>query len=883
MRLASSGIEGFDRVLGGGFPVPSAVLVEGPLGGGKELLLYSFVRRSDPQDSCVFITKSGVSEVVRDAKANGVELAEGISWVAGQEAAVKVELENLASLSFSIKEILRKSSTTRIRLAADVLSSLLMRNSPDAIYRFFDQLIAEVKKYQAVLLATVEAGMHPPPVLASLEHLFDGVLVVGPGEGHGPAIQVRRMKGVAVGSGQEVLLTGGQPHPQAAPQEVRRLAAIMFTDIVGYTAITQRDEARAMEILRRHNDLLRPIFQKHQGREVKTIGDAFLLEFGSALQALQCAVEVQETLHDRNKGLASEDEKLKLRIGIHLGDVIIRDNDVFGDAVNIASRIQPLAEPGGICVSDQVYGQVRNKTTHELLKFDQVKLKNVSYPVDVYHVLLPWEPRPKTPVHEPEAEGVPLTRRLAILPLVNITKDPQDEYFVDGMMEELVIGLSNVKDLRVIARSSVQKYKGATMRPSEIARELNVGSVVEGSVRKLGTRVRVTVQMIDGKTEESLLANTYDRDLQDIFTVQTEIAKAVSKALKAKVRAIEKERLEKKPTQSVDAYTVYLKGRFVLHKRTRESMEEAIRQFKDAVALDGRYAKAYAGLADAYLLLGSYGYYDTKDAYKSAKEYISKALDLDEELAEAHTSLGFLLETYYYDFPAARKEFERAVSLSPSYAQARHWYGWDLAILGQLDEAISQLEKALEIDPLSAQIATVLGGFYVYVGRNDDALFQWNKALRSNPDNVPAYLNRGIFYAKAGRREDALADLNRSMELTSGASVVKCILAYVHSAMGDREDAVKLLQELETLSQKEYVSPWYMAIVNASLGNKDEFFRLAEKAVEERSAEIEGLVNPDPVFDSVRPDPRYAELLKKVGLRAGVQAERPAAPIQPGN
>jgi len=632
----------------------------------------------------------------------------------------------------------------------------------------------------------------------------------------------------------------------------------MFTDIAGYTAITQRDEASAMEILQRHNSLLRPIFEKHQGREVKTIGDAFLIEFGSALQALQCAIEVQETLSGYNKSLATEDGKFKVRIGIHLGDVIYRDNDVFGDAVNIASRIQPLSEPGGICVSDQVQGQVRNKIPYELLKVEQVKLKNVTFPVDIYQVVLPWEPRP--------TGGVPSTRRIAILPLASLAQDPQDDYLADGMTEELIISLSSVKDLRVIARTSVMRYKGTTKGISEIASELNVGCVVEGSIRKAGNKIRVHVVMIDAKSEEHLFATTYDRDLQDIFTVQSEIAKLVSKAVKVKIRDIEKARIEKKPTESIDAYNLYLKGRFVLHRRSKEAMLEATKLFQQAISLDGRYARAYAGLADTYLLLGSHGYLDGKEAFGKAKEFVSKALELDEGLAEAHVSLGFLLESFYYDYVAARKEFERAVSLSPSYAQARHWYALDLAIFGEIGETASQLEKALESDPLSPQIATALGIFYVMLGRNDEALFQWNKALMSSPDNIPVYLNRGVFYAEEGRKDEALADLSKAMELTSGAAVVKCILAFSHAALGDQAEALRLLQEVMVASQKEYVSPWYIGLVHVALGNRDDFFGWAEKAVNDRSVELAALVTPDKVLNSVRDDSRYGELLRKLGL-----------------
>ncbi|MDA4123087.1 MAG: tetratricopeptide repeat protein [Thaumarchaeota archaeon] len=651
----------------------------------------------------------------------------------------------------------------------------------------------------------------------------------------------------------------------------------MFTDMVGYTALTQRNEAEAMEVLSRHNRVLRPIFQEHRGREVKTIGDAFLVEFGSALDAVRCAVQVQETIHKLDHTFADQ-SKLKLRIGIHLGDVIHSGTDVLGDAVNIASRIQPLAEPGGLCVSGEVYSQVRNKVHYEFLKAEKVTLKNVSYPVDVYHIVLPWEPRPKVPLHPQESDGVPLTRRLAILPLVNLTQDSGDEYFAEGMTEELINAISNVRDLRVIARTSVMRYKGTTEGISQIARELKVGSIVEGSVRKVGTKIRVAIKVVDGVTEEHLLAKNYDREMEDIFVVQSDIAKQVSRIVKAKIRAIEKERIEKKPTHNIDAYSLYLKGRFIMHKRTKESIEEAAKLFLQATLEDDRYANAYAGVADAYLLLGSYGYLQAKQAFGKAKEYISKALDLEEELAESHVSLGFLLETYYYDFVSARKEFERAISLSPSYAQARHWYGLNLAIFGQFDGAAAQLEMALEADPLSAQLSTVLGGLYVYLGRDDDALMQWRKALVSSPDNVPVYLNRAMFYAKAGKREEALADMRRAMELTSGAVVAKCILAYVHVALGDREAARGLLLEVTTLSQKEYVPPWFIAIVHAALGEKDEFFEWAERAVEDRSAEVESLVNPDAMFAPITSDQRYRRLLDKVGVPSNLGPRQIAAP-----
>jgi len=295
----------------------------------------------------------------------------------------------------------------------------------------------------------------------------------------------------------------------------------MFTDIVGYTALTQEDESSTMRMLEDHRRLLRPYFTSHGGREVKTIGDAFLVEFGSALDAVLCAIAIQNMMHDRR---VARGGMLSLRIGVHVGDVIERGSDILGDAVNIASRVEPLAEPGGVCISGPVYEQVKNKVPYSLDKIATPHLKNVREPVDVYKIVLPWEQRQQdeteTPILDP--------KRVAILPLANMSPDPSDEYFADGMTEELIDRLAQVKSLKVIARTSVMSYKKKEKKASEIARELEVGTLVEGSVRKAGNRVRVTVQLINAGTEEHLWSSHYDKNLDDNFAVQSEIAEKVA-------------------------------------------------------------------------------------------------------------------------------------------------------------------------------------------------------------------------------------------------------------------------------------------------------------------------------------------------------------------
>ena len=315
------------------------------------------------------------------------------------------------------------------------------------------------------------------------------------------------------------------PHDRTKGGE-RRLSAIMFTDVVGYTSLTQKNEALALRLLQGHERLLRPIFRKHHGKEVKTVGDSFLVEFASALEAVECAGDVQNSMRELNSTL-NPNERFMLRIGIHVGDVVHSRGDVYGDAVNVASRIESLAEPGSVCISQQVYDHVRTKSEVATVYLGKQQLKNVDLPVDTYRVVLPWEKKP------PPAPPAASSHRVAILPLTNISPDPNDEYFSDGMTEELISAVSKVGELRVISRTSVMKYKGAGKTVGEIARELNVGAVLEGSVRKAGARLRITMQLIDVKSDEHLWSQSYDRNLDDVFAIQDELAQTIVTTLRA--------------------------------------------------------------------------------------------------------------------------------------------------------------------------------------------------------------------------------------------------------------------------------------------------------------------------------------------------------------
>ncbi len=378
----------------------------------------------------------------------------------------------------------------------------------------------------------------------------------------------------------------------------RRLAAIMFTDIVGYTALSQRNERLALQLLQSHRSLMRPVFARHKGREIKTIGDAFLIQFESALEAVECAVEMQEVIHNQPD---SPSERLEMKVGIHVGDVVQSESDVHGDAVNIASRIEPLASGGEICISEQVYDQVRNKVPFKLVKLDPHELKNVAVPIDVYRVELPWEgslmsSKPLLPAD-----------RIAVLPFVSMSPDPNDEYFADGLTEELIDKLCKVRGLEVISRTSVMNYKKEKKNTSQIGRELNAGTVMEGSVRKAGNRIRVTAQLINANTEGHLWSSSYDRVLDDIFAVQSDIATSVVGSLPGNFSTPRVPVAALKETEDIQAYTLFLQGQALVYEPDEAPLRQSLGFFEQAIERDPSFSRAYAGVARCYTNLAIRG------------------------------------------------------------------------------------------------------------------------------------------------------------------------------------------------------------------------------------------------------------------------------------
>ncbi len=635
----------------------------------------------------------------------------------------------------------------------------------------------------------------------------------------------------------------------------RRLAAILFTDIVGWTALTQSNEPLAMKLLEKHRELIRPSFPKHSGREVKTIGDAFLVEFDSALEATECAVEMQSTLHEYNQGAK---ETVLVRVGIHVGDVIHRDGDVYGDAVNIASRIEPLASGGGICISEQVYDQVRKKIPYKLVKLQPKELKNVTFQIDVYKLELPWENEAMNPGAKHDKH------RLAVLPLTNMSADPADEYFADGMTEELISAVSNISDLSVISRTSVMEYKGKGRKIAEVGDELNVGTVVEGSVRRAGNRLRVTVQLIDVGEDRHLWSEKYDRELDDVFKIQDDIAGKIAQALRVKLVSIQES--GRGQTENMEAYTLYLKGRFLWNKRTKEGVLEALNLFREAIKIDANYARAYSGLADAYHIAAYYEFMDWVDGFAKSKEAVIKALELDDTLAEAHASFGVNL-LYDLRYDEAQRELRRAIELNPGYATAHHWYSLCLMEFGKRNEAVDEITKAHESDPLSPIIKIVLANETASSGRLDEALAILDRLLKSEPTFSPAYSSRSHIFALKKIRDRSFADweAHTVWHKMQDEEKHKLGFAWLYAWFGDRDKAVQLVQEVMQKAEVSSKYPELVAACYAVLGERDKFFAWVDKAINKRQFSVSPL-RYSPFYDKVRNDPRFPEIFKRLGL-----------------
>jgi TolB-like protein/DNA-binding winged helix-turn-helix (wHTH) protein/Flp pilus assembly protein TadD len=459
----------------------------------------------------------------------------------------------------------------------------------------------------------------------------------------------------------------------------------------------------------------------------------------------------------------------------------------------------------------------------------------------------------------------PTIRSVAVLPLENLSGDASQEYFADGMTDQLIATLGQISALRVISRTSVMGYKGARKPLPQIARELNVDAVIEGSIIRAGGRVRITAQLIEAAVDKHLWAQSYDGDLRDMLALQSRVARAIAEEIRVNVQPKEQAALKNVKAVNPDAYEAYLKGRYFWNKRTADGLNRARAYFDDAVAKAPDYAQAYSGLADTYALLGDwqYGVLPSREALPLAKAAAIKALALDDTLGEAHTSLGFVLSGFDWDWASAEKEFRRAIELTPGYATAHHWYAWHLSLTGRHGEAIAEMRQARSLDPLSLIINADLAEVLLLARFYDESIQQSRKTIDIDPDFALAHNQLAEAYLQNHRRDDAITEFQRAVQLSEGSPICTANLARSYASSGRSAEAGQLLTDLKKRSNPAYSNAAEIAMVYAALGETSQAMAWLERGYSER-------FNPGvllrPGFDSLRADPRFRDLVDRVGL-----------------
>ncbi len=680
--LTSTGEPSLDNLLGGsGYPDKSAVLIAGGAGSGKEILGYRFIQSGlRLGDFCLYVTRSSVREVLEDAKGSGFEFQNGLLfWISSEGGQVKYEPSDLIKLSFRIKEVLKKNSERKTRIVLDVCSPLLMLYPPDTIYKFLDQLFADVKQYDAILLATFEEGMHPQNVLAAMQQLFDGVIefrLTGKGENQ---FYVKKMRGIKLQS--------------------------------------------------------------------------------------------------------------------------------------VATKQVPAYAQGN------------------------VQLEEIQTRLDRH--------------------------RIAILPFANISPDPNDVYFADGITEELIATISKIRELQVIARTSVIRYKDEKKSANEIGNELKVGCLLEGSVRKAGEKLRITVQLIDSQTSDHLWSESYDRELKDVFAIQSEVAERVAGVLQVQLLNDVIKRIEKKPTNSQEAHSLYLKGLQCENEFTEGGFAKALQYFNLAVSADPNYAQPCTAIVSIYFLSAIFGYVRFDEVREKAQVAAFKGIELDSDSAEARLALSMFKMTEL-DFAGAEAESRRSVDLDASYSEGIHFHSFQLLILGRRKEALMEARKRAELDPLSLEAKLDVGWMLYENGQFDDSINHLKKIIEMDPYFHSSHMYLGSAYFAASRFDEAIAEFQEAIRLTEGREFrFVGYLGEAYARKGNEAEARKIIRMLEESSAKRPIAD-EIAMIYLALGDLDKAFLWTSKAIEEKNPFFLGGLNVESEWDSARSDPRFVALLAKV-------------------
>jgi adenylate cyclase len=648
----------------------------------------------------------------------------------------------------------------------------------------------------------------------------------------------------------------------------RQLAAIMFTDIEGYTSTMQQSEQKAIAWRDRHRLILQEAHEKFNGRIVQFYGDGTLSIFQSAVEAVECAVGMQQAF--------CRSPQVPVRMGIHIGDITFDDEQVFGDGINLASRIESLSVAGCVLISDKVKDEINNHPEFKTVSVGTYQLKNINRSVEVFALdhdglVLPLlnSLKGKTEEKKETTNGThkkTLAKSIAVLPFVNISNDPEQEYFSAGIAEEILNSLSGIKELKVAGRTSSSQFNRENSGLREIGEKLGVSSILEGSVRKQGNRIRITVQLVDVDDGFHLWSEKYDRNMDDIFAIQDEVALAVTEKLKVTLLENDRARISRNYTQNTEAYELYLKGRFYMNRRGTSIMT-GIHYFELAIDLDPGFALAYTGFADASLTAAFYGLVPPKEIVYKAKQAAETALKLDPSLCEPYCSLGFYYTIFEWNWEEAEKNFLRCIELNPSYAQAHYWYGVNFFSWVKNDwyNGEKQGKIALELEPFSAICFGTYGAILHTFGKYKEALEACKTGIALDPNTFICHLFAAWSYMGLKQYEDAIETFIQLMKFSNRHHFAVNGLILTYCMMGNFEEARILLDELKERSAKEYIGWTVTALSMAFLGEPDTAFEYLEKAYNNRESVLLTLKYQLPVPDTLKQDPRFQYLLERIG------------------
>ena len=642
---------------------------------------------------------------------------------------------------------------------------------------------------------------------------------------------------------------------------IRILAAVMFADIVGYTKIMQEDEQHAKFLRDRQRSVINDFLLKYHGQVMQYYGDGVLMMFGSALDAANCGCDVQKEL--------KKDPVVPVRVGIHIGDVMYDDEGIYGDAVNIAARVQSLGIPGSVMMSGKVVNEIKNHPGLRVKSFGELELKNVYMPVEVFAMVDENLDIPeKKDIRDFSVRSsISQPKSIAVLPFHYFGSDSENEHFSDGITEEIIIALSKIKGLKIASRTSVFSYKKVNKDIREIGKELNVSTVLEGSVRKSGNKIRVTAQLINTVDGFHIWSGIFKSDLEDIFDLQDEISQKIASRLKDGLREQDKQKkVHELPSDNADAYNYYLQGLYNWNKRKPEAAFKAIDFFDRAIRECDTYSSAIAKLANCYTYLGSIDHLPGETAFLIAEKHALRAVDIDPKSSEPYAALGYA-KLFRWDFNAAEENLKKAITLEPENGEAHQALAQYYRVIGEFDQMIAHAEAALKIDPQSLTALLESGRSYEALRNYEKAIEEFNKALELDPLFRSASESKAIVFINQKKYEQALQIIKNYRKQIDSKYLGAKELVIIYARMGNLSKAQKYLELLKTSVEEEPNRNHSLdfAKIYTALGMPDQAFEFLQKAVDSRLGSVL-LINALPMVDDLRDDSRFTEILNQIGL-----------------